>query len=40
MHLVKSGYLVEDDVTRSLVSDCDEILSLLVASIKTAKERS
>ena len=40
MLLVKSGYLVEDDVPRSLVSDCDEILSLLVASIKTAKERS
>lgn len=35
--LIKSGYLSDDDATRSLVSDCTEILRLLVASIKTAK---
>ena len=37
--LVKSGYLQDDEATRSLIADCDEILSLLVSSIKTAKQR-
>ena len=38
--LLKSGYLLDDDVTHSLIADCDEILRLLVSSIKTARERS
>ena len=37
--LVKSGYLHDDEATRSLIADCDEVLSLLVSSIKTAKQR-
>lgn len=35
--LCKSGYLPEDESMRSVVSDCDEILRMLVASIKTAR---
>ena len=38
--LLKSGYLPEDDATRSLVADCDEILRLLVSSVKTAKSKN
>jgi len=35
--LIKSDYLPDDPATRSLISDCDEILRMLVSSIKTAK---
>lgn len=38
--LIKSGYLSDDAITQSLVSDCTELLRLLVSSIKTAKENS
>ena len=36
--LMKSGYLQEDEVTRSLVADCTELVRLLAASIKTARK--
>ena len=36
--LIKSGYLQEDEVTLSLVSDCTELIRLLAASIKTARK--
>lgn len=36
--LVKSGYLSDDDATRSLVSDCTELLRLLASSVKTARK--
>ena len=36
--LIKSGYLQEDAVTLSLVSDCTELIRLLAASIKTARK--
>ena len=36
--LMKSGYLQEDEVTCSLVSDCAELIRLLAASIKTARK--
>jgi len=35
--LVKSEYLPDDATAQSLISDCDEILRMLVSSIKTAK---
>lgn len=38
--LINAEYLPEDSATRSLVDDCDELLRLLVASIKTARSRS
>lgn len=38
--LMRSGYLPDDSATQSLVSDCTELLRLLVSSIKTAKQNS
>ena len=35
--LVRSQYLTDDAQTRSLIDDCDEIVRLLVASIKTSR---
>ena len=36
--LIKSGYLRNNETTRSLVADCSELVRLLAASIKTARE--
>jgi len=38
--LVRTEYLSDDANTKSLVADCDEILRLLVASIKTATKKT
>lgn len=38
--LVNAEYLPDDEATRSIVADCDELIRLLVSSIKTAKENS
>jgi len=35
--LAKSEYLPDDVAVQSLIADCDEILRMLVASIKTAR---
>ena len=35
--LVKAGYLDDDQTVESLVKDCDELVCLLAASIKTAR---
>jgi len=37
--LVRTGYLADDAATQSLIADCDEILRLLVASVKTATNK-
>jgi len=36
--LTRAEYFPDDDNTKSVVSDCDEILRLLIASIKTARD--
>ena len=36
--LIKSGYLCDDETSRSLVADCTELIRLLAASIKTARK--
>ena len=38
--LLRTEYLHDDDATRTLVADCDEILRILVASIKTATNKN
>ena len=38
--LIKSGYLEDTPATQSLVADCDELIRLLAASIKTARRNS
>jgi len=38
--LVKAEYLPDDEDTQHLTADCEEILRLLAASIKTAKNNS
>jgi len=38
--LIRTDYLQQNEETLSLVSDCDEILRLLVASIKTATNKN
>ncbi len=35
--LVKSEYLSDNEQTQSIIADCDEILRMLVSSIKTAR---
>jgi len=35
--LLKADYLPDDESTQSIISDCDEILRMLVSSIKTAR---
>ena len=35
--LLKTEYLEDCDATRTLLADCDEIVSLLVSSIKTTR---
>lgn len=37
--LSNTGYLPDDESSRSLVSDCKELLRLLIASTRTAKKR-
>ena len=37
--LIRSGYLTDDEATQSIVSDCTELLRMLAASIKTARQR-
>ena len=37
--LVKSDYLALDDNTQTLIADCNELIRLLVSSIKTAKQK-
>ena len=36
--LTKTGYLGDDEATRAIIVDCDEIIRLLVSSIKTTKK--
>jgi len=38
--LTRAEYLPDDDNTKSIVSDCNEILRLLVSSIKTARDNT
>lgn len=35
--LVQSGYVADDEVIRSLLSECGELIRILVASTKTVK---
>ena len=35
--LFDAGYLPEGDTTRSLCTECDELIRMLVSSVKTAK---
>lgn len=38
--LIRSDYLTDDAATSSLLADCDELIRLLAASIKTARSRT
>lgn len=37
--LLKSEYLPNDEVTQSIIADSDELLRMLVSSIKTARAK-
>ena len=38
--LMQSNYVPDDDTTRSLLSDCTELIRLLVASTKTVQNKN